>query len=259
MLKRYIRRVVEEFPHAAAESYRVFGWRGLYLALCAYVLRHQPFPVSLPRFGKVHSWGEAINLVDNFALGELRSDPVEAHLCGLAEGWVVDVGVNIGVTCRWWLTLSAKLEVIGIDMFEEALDFTTERVGLLGQRSRWHPVCAAVGASDGLVEVRFSDPLEGTSSLQSSNGENSRKMRVSSLDAIVARIGPKNIGLLKLDIEGSAGRALAGASETLTKCKYVAIETHSDEETRTSSVVLSHAGFQLFRCHGRTMWWERAV
>ena len=256
-MKRYLRRVVEEFPHAAAESYRAFGWRGLYLAACAYVLRHQPFPVSLPRFGKVDSWGEAINLVDNFALGELRSEPVENHLRSLPAAWVVDVGVNIGVTCRWWLSLASNLEVIGIDMFQEALDFTTERVAQVGQRDRWHPLCGAVGAGDGLVEVQFDDPLEGTSRVDSSNGRNSRKMRMQSLDATIAPIAPKRIGLLKLDIEGAAGRALSGATETLTKCDYVVVETHSDEETRTSSVALTRAGFQLFRCHGRTMWWQR--
>ena len=256
-MKRYLRSVVEEFPHAAAESYRVFGWRGAYLAVCAYVLRHQPFPVSLPGFGSVRSWGEATNLVDNFGVGELRSEPVEKHLQGLTEACVVDVGVNIGVTCRWWLSLSSNLEVIGVDMFQEALDFTTERVARIGQSKRWHPLGGVVGAGDGVVEVRFDDPLEGTSRVESSNGKNSRKIRMQSLDAIIAPIVPKRIGLLKLDIEGSAGRALSGASETLAKCDYVVVETHSDEETRTSSVALTRAGFQLFRCHGRTMWWQR--
>src|SRR4029077_16402499 len=157
-MKRYLREVVEEFPHAAAESYRAFGWRGLYLAACGYVLRHQPFPVSISRFGKIDSWGEAINLVDNFGLGELRSELVENHLRSLPTAWVVDVGVNIGVTCRWWLSLASDLEVIGIDMFQEALYFTSDRVARIGQRSRWHPLCGAVGASDGVAEVRFDDP-----------------------------------------------------------------------------------------------------
>jgi FkbM family methyltransferase len=175
----------------------------------------------------------------------------------LAEGWVVDVGVNIGVTCRWWLSLSSNLDVIGIDMFREALDFTSERVARVGQHDRWHPLCTAVGAADGVAEVRFDNPLEGTSRLDSPTGEMSRKMRMQSLDATIAGLAPERIGLLKLDIEGSAGDALRGASETLGKCDYVVVETHSDEETRTSSQSLTRAGFQLFRCHGRTMWWHR--
>jgi FkbM family methyltransferase len=256
-MKKYLRSIVEDFPHAAAEGYHVFRWPGVYLAACAYLIRYQPFPMSLPGFGELNSWGEAINVVDNFSLRELRSETVENHLRNLPKAWVVDVGVNVGVTCRWWLSLANELEVVGIDMFQEALDFTSEKIARMGQRDRWHPLCGAVGESDGIVEVRYGDPLEGTSRIDSRLGEKSRKMRVQPLDDIIAAIAPKRIGLLKLDIEGSAGHALRGASETLKKCDYVVVETHSDEETRTSSVALTRAGFQLFRCQGRTMWWHR--
>lgn len=256
-MKKYLRSVVEEFPHAAAEGYHLFGWRGFYLGTCAFLFRSQPFPISLPRFGKVHSWAEAINLVDNFAWRELRSERVENHLRSLPEAWVVDVGVNVGVTCRWWLSLADHIDVIGIDMFQEALDFTAKKIADLGATDRWHPLCGAVGDTEGVVEVRFADPLEGTSSLDSTNGAKSRKVQIKSLDTMLAPIAPRRIGLLKLDIEGSAGRALRGASATLQRSDFVVVETHSDEETKTSSVALTGAGFQLFHCQGRTMWWER--
>jgi FkbM family methyltransferase len=256
-MKKYLRSLVEEFPHAAAQSYHVLGWRGVYLATCVFLFRYQPFPVSLPRFGKIHSWAEAINFIDNFSLGELRSEEVENHLRTSAESRVVDVGVNIGVTSRWWLSLADHVEVIGIDMFQEALDFTTERIAAIGARERWHPLCSAVGESDRVVELRFSDPLEGTSRLDSSTGGKSRKIRVQPLDAILAPVAPRRIGLMKIDIEGAAGLALTGASETLAKCDYVSVETHSDEETRTSSRALIAAGFHVFHVRGRTVWWAR--
>ncbi len=256
-MKKYLRSLFEEFPHAAAESYRVLGWRGVYLATCVFLFRYQPFPVSLPGFGKIHSWAEAINFIDNFSLGELRSEEVEDHLRASTESRVVDVGVNIGVTCRWWLSLAEHVEVIGIDMFQEALDFTTARIAAIGARERWHPVCGAVGDGDSVVDVRFSDPLEGTSRVDSVAGGKSRKIRVQSLDALLAPIGPRKIGLLKIDIEGSAGRALIGAPETLARCDYVSVETHSDEETSTASLALIAAGFHMFHCRGRTMWWRR--
>lgn len=256
-MKKYLRSLVEEFPHAAAESYRVLGWRGVYLATCVFLFRYQPFPVSLPGFGKIHSWAEAINYIDNFSLGELRSEEVENHLRGSRESPVVDVGVNIGVSCRWWLSLADHVEVIGIDMFQEALDFTTGRIAAIDARERWHPVCGAVGDGDRVVDVRFSDPLEGTSRVDSATGGKSRKIRVQSLDALLAPIGPRKIGLLKIDIEGSGGRALIGAPDTLAKCDYVSVETHSDEETSTSSLALIAAGFHMFHCRGRTMWWRR--
>ena len=256
-MKKYLRSLVEEFPHAAAESYHVLGWRGVYLATCVFLFRYQPFPVSLAGFGKIHSWAEAINLIDNFSLCELRSEEVENHLRTSTEAYVVDVGVNVGVSCRWWLSLADHVQVIGIDMFQEALEFTTGRITTIGARERWHPLCGAVADSDRVVELRFSNPLEGTSRLDSAIGGKLRKIRVQPLDAMLAPIGSRKIGLLKIDIEGSAGRALIGAPETLARCDYVSVETHSDEETSTSSRALIAAGFHIFHCRGRTMWWRR--
>ena len=117
----------------------------MYLATSAFLFRSQPVPVSLPGFGKIRSWAEATNFVDNFALGELRCEEVENHLRAGTESWVVDVGVNIGVTCRWWLSLADHVQVIGIDMFQEALDFTTAKISELGAMKRWHPLCSGVG------------------------------------------------------------------------------------------------------------------
>jgi len=256
-MKKYFRSLVEEFPHAAAESYRAFGWRGLYLAACVFLFRYQPFAVSLAGFGKIHSWAEAINLIDNFPLCELRSEEVENHLRTSTVSCVVDVGVNVGVSCRWWLSLADHVRVIGIDMFQESLDFTTDRIATIGARERWQPLCGAVGDNERVVEVRFSDPLEGTSRLDSTIGGQSRKIRVQPLDAMLAPLALGKIGLMKIDIEGSAGRALMGATQTLARCDYVSVETHSDEETRTSSRALIAAGFNMFHCRGRTMWWQR--
>lgn len=256
-MKKYLRSLVEEFPHAAAESYHVLGWRGVYLATCVFLFRYQPFPVSLAGFGKIHSWAEAINLIDNFSLCELRSEEVENHLRTATESWVVDVGVNVGVSSRWWLSLADRVQVIGIDMFQEALDFTTGRIASIGARERWHPLCGAVGEGDRVVELRFNNPLEGTSRLDSSIGGKLRKVRVQMLDAMLAPIAPSRIGLMKIDVEGAAGLALIGAPETLAKCDYVSVETHSDEETSTSSRALIAAGFHMFHSRGRTLWWRR--
>src|SRR5437773_9768114 len=127
-MKKYLRSLLEEFPHAAAESYHVFGWRGVYLAGCAYLVRRQPFAVSLSRFGKVSSRAEAINLIDNFSLGELRSDEVENQLRSKSGAWVVDVGVSVGVTCRWRVSVAREVRVIGADKFQGASDFTSRQI-----------------------------------------------------------------------------------------------------------------------------------
>jgi FkbM family methyltransferase len=254
-LKKYLRSAMEEFPHAAAESFHNFGWRGLYLANAAFLLRRQPIPISLPGIGRVDSWAESVNLIDNFALGELRSEVVEQHLRNAQSPFVVDIGVNVGVTCRWWLSLNPSLKVVGIDMFQEALDFATSRIERSGYQDRWQPICAAVGKREQSIEVRYDNPLEGTSSVNNVVGRRTRRIQMRLLDSILDDVALQKIDLLKIDIEGEGGAALSGATQTLERCKYVVVETHSDAETRTASSALSSAGFQLFRAHGRTMWW----
>ena len=229
----------------------------MYLANAAFLLRRQPIAVTLPRFGTVGSWAEAVNLIDNFAVGELRCDVVEQHLLRASQPCVVDVGVNVGVTCRWWLSLNPALRVVGIDMFQEALDFATRRIERSGDRDRWRPICAAVGEREETIEVRYDDPLEGTSSVNSAVGRNKRRIQVRLLDSILDDVAPQRIDLLKIDIEGAGGDALTGATRTLERCEYVVVETHSDAETRTASSALSSAGLQLFRARGRTIWWAR--
>jgi FkbM family methyltransferase len=214
-------------------------------------------PVSLGRFGTVDSWAEATNLIDNFALGELRSSLVEQHLANAQNPCVVDVGVNVGVTCRWWLSLNPTLKVIGIDMFQEALDFTARKIESQGDGARWQSICAAVGAREQTIDVRYDDPLEGTSSVISASGKRSRSVPMQTLDRILHGVAPPDIDLLKIDIEGSAGDALGDAAVTLERCHYVVVETHTDSETRRAASALHKSGLQLFRCHGRTMWWGR--
>ncbi len=170
---------------------------------------------------------------------------------------VVDVGVNVGVTCRWWLSLNPMLRVIGVDMFQEALDFTTRKVDKNGDGARWQAICAAVGAREQTIAVHYDDPLEGTSSIKSAAGKWSRSMPMRTLDALLERAAPREIDLLKIDIEGAAGEALEGAASTLERCIYVVVETHSDPETRHASSALHKSGLELFRSHGRTMWWSR--
>ena len=254
-MKTYLRNLFEHYPRAAAESYHSFGWRGAYLATCAFVFRSRPAAISLPRFGAIQSRAEAINLIDNFSLGELRCEEVEHHLKTLPAAMIVDVGVNIGVTSRWWLTLASTIRVTGIDMFEEALSFTSARIAEIGASDRWRPVCSAVGANDGLVTIHFTDALEGTSSVHDSLGRHERQVAVKTLDTLLSP-ERSDIALMKLDIEGSAGDALLGARETLARTDYVVVETHSTSETRDASRALCAAGFELFRCFGRTMWWR---
>jgi FkbM family methyltransferase len=252
----YWRDIVTAFPKAALASCKRLGAPGLYLALCVYVLRRLPWPLHPHPLIRLTNWKEAANYLDNFILCELRLDAVESLLTQSA-GEVIEVGVNVGITSRWWLTLNPTVSVIGIDMMQEALEYTTQRISELGHQARWQAVTGAVGDAEGRMTITFDDPLEGTNSVNQVGGRQQREVEVNTLDAYLSRVTLKNPVLMKLDIEGHAAAALRGASGVLARLRWVVVETHDPAELAQSATLLTDAGFILRHFHGRTMWWAK--
>lgn len=256
-LKRYFYLALTCFPSAAIQSMRLFGGRGLYLAFCVFIFRRVPFPLEMKNYGLLATLNEATNFIDNFCLGELRSEKVEDALKTDKEPWIIDVGVNVGLTIRWWLSLRREANVIGVDMFQESLDFTSERIRSAGLSiNQWHPTCGAVGDSPGDLTVHYDNPLEGTNNTFTATGPKTRTVKIDLLDHWLGACQDHDILLLKIDIEGAGGLCLRGAPKILKKTRFVIMETHSEDEIRQASEVLLQAGFILFRVHGRTIWWE---
>lgn len=234
------------------------GIKGAWLAVCVFVLKAMPFPVQAAAGLRLVNWHEAVNYVDNFIMGELRHPEVEAALAK-GDGEVVEVGVNVGITARWWLAQGDRVRVVGVDMMSEALDYTRARLAENGAAARGTFVSGAVGSSAGSMEVAFDDPLEGTNNLDANTGTKKRVVTINTLDAWLAGVSVNNPLLLKLDIEGHAGAALEGAHGLLSRVPWVVIETHHPEELSSCARQLSGHGFSLKHFHGRTMWWSRAV
>ena len=109
----------------SSRLYKFIGYKAIYLNHCKR-LKKNPIPVNIPIFGKIKTYQEISNLYDNFAMKELRDEVVENHLLLEKNPLVVDCGVNVGVTVRWWLNglSNNNLRVIGIDMIEESHKFT---------------------------------------------------------------------------------------------------------------------------------------
>lgn len=256
MDRAYWRSLFATMPHALLSSLRQHGLKGAYLALAVFVFRRLWFPVQMGTVIRLTNWREAANYMDNFILGELRHPEVEKWVQS-QPGVVIEVGVNVGITSRWWLAQNPALQVIGVDMMQEALDYTGRCVGELNQASRWHPVVGAVGEVAGSMEVVFDDPLEGTNSLDNAQGGNRRTVEVNTLDAYLQRAPQLPPLLLKIDIEGYGAAALRGASMLLQTVRWVVVETHHAEELSQSAELLTKSGFGLRHFHGRTMWWSR--
>ncbi len=253
----HLSQLFQSFPRALIQAFKVDGWSGVNAATCSYLLAGVPFPFRLGSVGSVRTLQEVRNYLDNIAFGELRWERVESCLRLASEPVVVDLGVNVGISIRWWLHLNPRARVIGIDMLQEALDFTTTALKGSGVGTNWTPICA--GVSDEPQKERaisYEDPLEGTTSLQSSTGSRQRTIRMDTLDHLLQGENPPHIDLLKCDIEGYGGLALKGAPATLSKTRFVVAETHDETETRLMTDLLKGSGFGLIRISGRSMWWE---
>lgn len=252
----YVREVFELFPPAAIGAYRERGFLGLRIALSAYLLRFAPWPQETP-IGRLTLHAELLNFLDNFCANELRCQEVESYLRSQSAPTVVDIGINVGVTARWWLALSSRVRVVGIDMLPEALDFTSLRIEELGFRNRWTPICSAVGNKPGTTRLFLGDPLDGTTSLNAAFGPQEREVSVRTLDDLLKGLDLNTIDLVKIDIEGHGGLALEGAIEVLKRVRYVCLESHGNDETERSACVLVASGFILFSLTGRHTWWRK--
>jgi len=236
---------------------KVLGPKGNYLALCRKI-GMVPFPVSVPIFDKVATIPEVLNIHDNFAAGELRDSQIENILSEAVNPVVVDCGVNVGVTVRWWFHLNPQCRVFGLDMMEEAHDLTRER--LKGRNVAYVGITAALSSVDGEpITIRFDDALEGTNRIDNvEGGVTSRTLVTARIDSLLASYSLSRVELLKVDIEGYAAKALKGAHKLLSITRNVLLETHSEEELGESEAILVESGFRLRHFRNRNLWFKRA-
>ncbi len=253
----YFREIVVSFAGVTIKCFKSLGLKGVWLSVCQYLLHGVPAPISVPGFGRFRNRQEVGNYIDNIACGELRCEEVEQAIREKDAPAVVDLGVNVGVTVRWWFSLNPAATVVGVDMLQEALDFTTEALEDAGVRGTWKPICAAAGNHSDVVEIAVGDPLSGTSRVGQGGDGTFRKVKMARLDDLLAEAGIREIELLKCDIEGFGGFALEGAVNSLAITRFVVTETHGPEETVLLSEVLAKAGFVVFQVFGRTLWWRK--
>jgi FkbM family methyltransferase len=236
---------------------KTLGPKGDYLAFCRSI-RRVPFSVSVPIFGEVATIPEILNIHDNFAVGELRDALVEAEITRASAPIVVDCGVNVGVTVRWWLHLNSACRVFGFDMMAESHELTRKRLG--PANGSYTGATVVLASTDGdPVTIHFSDPLDGMNRVgkPALGCRSQRVLATGRLDTLLAGHAPARIDLLKIDIEGDAAKALAGARHTLAVTRNVVVEAHSEDEVGAAELILVESGFRLRRFRSRNLWFQR--
>jgi FkbM family methyltransferase len=235
----------------------ILGGYGLYL-LPFKQLKKNPCPaINVPIFGNISNYNEIINLHDNFGVGELRDWKVEQAIREAEHPVIIDCGINVGITVRWWFYLNQDCNVHGVDMMEETHSFTQSKLG--PETDQYHPnVCALYSEPGVAFDVPVFDPFYGENSLdmEIKEGAENRQFVSQTLDQLFGD-DKEVVVLLKIDLEGAGGKALAGGEKLLDRVQHVIFETHDEEETKLASMVLARKGFALRRMARRNMWWEK--
>lgn len=217
--------------------------------------------VNLRVFGNVSTVAEVKNIHDNFAVGEMRDSVIEEAIRVSPAPVILDCGVNVGITVRWWFQFHSGCRVVGVDMVQEAHDFTIAKLSGIrpGLKEAYEAECGVLSSAEGRdVAFAFDDPLDGENAATSAAGQHKRSIRSLTLDGIVTRRNIGAITLLKLDIEGGGGDALLGAGDCLRKTKHIIFESHNESEMKLASQLLGRSGFLLRRFRNRNSFWEKA-
>ncbi|MSU40416.1 MAG: FkbM family methyltransferase [Pedosphaera sp.] len=239
---------------------KLAGFKAPYLSL-AKKSGWMPIAVNLPIFGNVSTVAEVKNIHDNFAAGEMRDPIIEEAIRVGPSPVVVDCGVNVGITVRWWFQFNPRCRVVGVDMVQEAHDFTVAKLSGIqpGLKEAYEAECGVLSSEEGRdVAFAFDDPLHGENAATNATGQHKRSIRSLTLDGIVTRRNLGAITLLKLDIEGAGGDALLGAADCLRRTKHVIFESHNESEMKLASQLLGRSGFLLRRFRNRNSFWEKA-
>ena len=236
---------------------KIFGckhWALLYWKKWAWY----KLPLVMPVFGKISHNEELLNIRDNILQSTIRDRYVERQIRKAKNPVIVDCGINVGITVRWWFFLNPQATVYGIDMMQEANDFT---VNALSDRlkKRYVPITAVLAGETGRTfEIQYNDALFGGNSIDKT-GQYAEKRRVSSitLDDCLSSYSIDVIDFLKVDIEDSAAEMFFGASKTLSKVKNILLEVHSEKEQEGSLKLLREKGFCVRKVQKRHMWFEK--
>jgi FkbM family methyltransferase len=252
-----IKRIATHLEYLA-DSMSACGVKGAY-AYLLHVARSSPGTLpQLYSFGTFRDRNEFENILDNFILGRLRVPQIEQLLNSSAPIVIVDCGVNVGVTVRWWLSRNNAARVVGIDMMREALNFTKEQLGRENPDalSRFEPVEAALGSSASEITISFDNPLDGENSV-GGTGQEKRTVQVRTLDEICDASGVESIDLIKLDIEGAGSDALVGGARALSRTRYLIAEHHSAAELSGITQSCSRAGMSLLAANEKMVLFGR--
>jgi FkbM family methyltransferase len=180
-------------------------------------------------------------------------EPAESHL--LAEllkpgDTFIDVGAHIG----WFTTIASRRvgqsgQVIAVEPYPQ--NASALRTNLeLNECQNVRVIDAALGSREGKLTLSKGSSSGGVTALEWTTRKGLIEVPMSTLDGLAADIDA--VALIKIDVEGWEADVLKGASNTLSRTKYVLIEINETSLTKAKSSAdqlveaLRSAGFATF-------------
>jgi FkbM family methyltransferase len=128
---------------------------------------------------------------------------------------VLDCGANIGLFTRKALDAGAR-RVIAIEPSPEIVECLRRNHAREIASGRVTVVTEGVWDSEGKVTFQIDDENRGADRFNTGKTEGrTLQLPVTTIDALVARLGLERVDFIKMDIEGAEARALRGARSTL--------------------------------------------
>lgn len=198
----------------------------------------------------IHRYGRAFSIKADdeimersYAMGEFCEQPmldwIEAHVP--QDGIWIDAGANIGnhaLAFSQWADL-----VIAFEPVDANMQLLRENVIFNGIEKLVMCLQLGVGQSHSYMRIKPGG-MGRNSQFELKVGEEGLGVHVVSIDSIVP--SHSQVRLIKLDVEGMEGQALAGAIDTIARCRpEIFVEIWEEEMLNRIVGVLAAFGYKL--------------
>jgi len=131
---------------------------------------------------------------------------------------VIDCGAHVGVFTHTALARGAS-QVVAVEPEPSNLECLRRNFAAEIATGRVIVVGVGVWDSPGTLRLNIAEDNSGMNSMAFAVGKTSVEVPVTTIDALVARLGLSRVDFIKMDIEGAERPALRGAAQTLKRSK----------------------------------------
>jgi FkbM family methyltransferase len=169
---------------------------------------------------------------------------------------IVDVGANIGLASRFFLTQRPQARILAIEALPETFAVTQQNLGLPEIAQQCKVVNAAIWSTSD--QVSMSLPAAGAFSRATVGSAGEISVRACRLETLLDEQQISEVDLLKVDIEGAEVEMFRDADAWLGKIRALAIEFHDNSrEACDFDQEMARHGFQIHQASDHTVYASR--